>query len=88
MQEKVCALHVLIARLECATSYTKTTTLSYLQYTDHTTVSRFISKANAVQYNGLSNPHSSAKVIEILKKGLPLLYKDSCESIPAFPGEN
>jgi len=35
-----------------------------------------------------AGPHSHAKVIEILKKDLPLLCNDLCESIPAFPAEN
>jgi len=53
------------------------------------TVSWFISK-DVVQYNGVSSPHSNAKVIEILKKYLQLLCKDYCESIEsilAFPAD-
>ena len=41
-------------------------------------VSRFISKATTVTtvYKGVSSPRSNAKVIEILKKDLPLLCND------------
>ena len=41
-----------------------------------------------VQYNDVSSPHFNAKVIEILKKDLPLLCNDQCERIPAFQAEN
>jgi len=41
-----------------------------VQYTDHG------SSAKLVQHNGVSSPHSTAKVIEILKKDLPLLCND------------
>jgi len=34
-----------------------------------------------------SSRHSNTEVIEILKKHLPLLYKDSYEGIPAFPAK-
>jgi len=34
------------------------------------------SSAKLVQYNGVSNQHSNAKVIEILKIDLPLLCND------------
>jgi len=34
------------------------------------------SSAKPVQYNGVSSPHSNAKVIEILKKDLPLFCSD------------
>jgi len=46
------------------------------------------SPAKLVQYNEVSSPHSNAKVIEVMKKHLPLICNDQCKSIATFPAEN